>query len=442
MSALRLAEKGYSRRGARARPALRRRRVAAIDLGRPPLLLERRGSGCGDLPAVDVQGRDDRARAAASAAAASATRTRSTVPPGRFFKDPQWGELGDWEAELAPHYDDGRSGCSASSTTTHDDPADELLRELGEEIGVADTYRHDPRRRLLRRAGQDGARPVLRRRGARAHRLHALRRCMVGCPHGAKNTLVKNYLYLAERARRRGHARPRGRRRRAARRSRRRRGYAVVDRAPGARVAPASAERCTRPRRRPRGGRARHQRLLRAAATAARCRSSRPRSASCVRTNSEAILAVTADDSRRLQPARRDHLVASTPTPHPHRDRDLRRGGARCGCSTRCWPATARARHGRSSCSAQLLRHPLRFAQAAVAARLVAAHDHPAGDADARQRDRAARRRTPRRPCPAADRAGPRAAEPDLHPGRQPGGASGSPSGPAASPRARSRRPR
>ena len=24
-------------------------------------------------------------------------------------------------------------------------------------------------------------------------------RCMVGCPHGAKNTLVKNYLYLAER---------------------------------------------------------------------------------------------------------------------------------------------------------------------------------------------------------------------------------------------------
>ena len=23
---------------------------------------------------------------------------------------------------------------------------------------------------------------------------------MVGCPHGAKNTLVKNYLYLAERA--------------------------------------------------------------------------------------------------------------------------------------------------------------------------------------------------------------------------------------------------
>ena len=24
-------------------------------------------------------------------------------------------------------------------------------------------------------------------------------RCMVGCPHGAKNTLVKNYLYFAER---------------------------------------------------------------------------------------------------------------------------------------------------------------------------------------------------------------------------------------------------
>ena len=47
--------------------------------------------------------------------------------------------------------------------------------------------------------GQDGARPLLRRRGTRP-RPGCMRcgRCMVGCPHGAKNTLVKNYLWLAE----------------------------------------------------------------------------------------------------------------------------------------------------------------------------------------------------------------------------------------------------
>ena len=56
----------------------------------------------------------------------------------------------------------------------HDDPADQLLRELGEELGVGDTYK-DARRRVLRRAGQDRRRSVLRRRGSRPHRLPAVR---------------------------------------------------------------------------------------------------------------------------------------------------------------------------------------------------------------------------------------------------------------------------
>ena len=57
-----------------------------------------------------------------------------------FFTDPQWGELADWERELEPHYGTAEHMLGA---TTYDGvgPADELLREYGEEIGVGDTFK-------------------------------------------------------------------------------------------------------------------------------------------------------------------------------------------------------------------------------------------------------------------------------------------------------------
>ena len=30
------------------------------------------------------------------------------VPPTPFYQDPQWRDITDWEAELAPYYDQGR----------------------------------------------------------------------------------------------------------------------------------------------------------------------------------------------------------------------------------------------------------------------------------------------------------------------------------------------
>ena len=81
----------------------------------------------------------------------------------------------------------------------HDDPADQLLRELGEELGVGESYQQDAGRGVLRRAGR---RPSPTRifggEGPDRTGCRLCGRCMVGCPHGAKNTLVKNYLYFAE----------------------------------------------------------------------------------------------------------------------------------------------------------------------------------------------------------------------------------------------------
>jgi cholesterol oxidase len=118
----------------------------------------------------------------------------------RFYEDPQWAGLNDWETVLAPYYDEAERMLGVVAYD-QDDPADDLLREFAREIGVDDTYAKTRVGVLL--DGAPGARvPDPFFGGAGPERTACLRcgRCMVGCPHGAKNTLVKNYLYLAEQA--------------------------------------------------------------------------------------------------------------------------------------------------------------------------------------------------------------------------------------------------
>jgi len=119
------------------------------------------------------------------------------VPPSQFFQDAQWGDLEDWEAKLAPHYETAQR---MLGVTVHDrdDPADQLLRELGEELGVADTYSKTPVGVYLDNPGQTVSDPYFEGEGPERTGCMQCGRCMVGCPHGAKNTLVKNYLWLAE----------------------------------------------------------------------------------------------------------------------------------------------------------------------------------------------------------------------------------------------------
>jgi cholesterol oxidase len=119
------------------------------------------------------------------------------VPPSPFFEDPQWADLEDWEATLAPHYETAQR---MLGVVVHDrnDPADQLLREFGEELGVADTYRKTPIGVYLDNPGQTVPDPFFEGEGPERTGCMQCGRCMVGCPHGAKNTLVKNYLWLAE----------------------------------------------------------------------------------------------------------------------------------------------------------------------------------------------------------------------------------------------------
>lgn len=120
------------------------------------------------------------------------------VPPSPFFEDPQWGGLGDWERDLAPHYAEAQRMLGVV-VHDRDDPADQLLKELGEHLGVEDTYRKTPVGVYLDNPGRTVPDPYFGGEGPERTGCMQCGRCMVGCPHGAKNTLVKNYLWLAER---------------------------------------------------------------------------------------------------------------------------------------------------------------------------------------------------------------------------------------------------
>ncbi|GII53116.1 cholesterol oxidase [Planotetraspora thailandica] len=120
-------------------------------------------------------------------------------PLAPFFADPQWRHITDWKAELAPYYDQARRmlGVTVNPTTT---PADEVMRKVAERMGVGGTFRLAPVGVFFGAPGVEVDDPYFGGAGPRRRGCVECGECMTGCRHGAKNTLVKNYLHLAERA--------------------------------------------------------------------------------------------------------------------------------------------------------------------------------------------------------------------------------------------------
>ena len=78
------------------------------------------------------------------------------------------------------------------------------MEKVADEMGVGDTFHPTPVGRLLRRPRRRSratrvADPYFGGAGPDRNAVHRnCGECMTGCRHNAKNTLVKNYLYLAE----------------------------------------------------------------------------------------------------------------------------------------------------------------------------------------------------------------------------------------------------
>ena len=114
-----------------------------------------------------------------------------------FFEDPSWRDLADWEAELTPHYDTAERMLGVTDVA-FDSDGDVLLREMGEAFGVGDTYRHTRVGVYFGEEGVEHPDPYFDGDGPARTGCTRCGQCMVGCRYGAKNTLVKNYLWFAE----------------------------------------------------------------------------------------------------------------------------------------------------------------------------------------------------------------------------------------------------
>ncbi|MFN2562911.1 MAG: FAD-dependent oxidoreductase [Jatrophihabitans sp.] len=123
-------------------------------------------------------------------------------PPQPFYDDTQWAHITDWRDELAPHYDQAKRmlGVVTNPTTT---PSDVEMRRLAEQFGKGDTFHAAPVGVFFGRDGKEEPGQTVPDPyfgGAGPERTGCIQcgSCMTGCRHGAKNTLVTNYLYLAE----------------------------------------------------------------------------------------------------------------------------------------------------------------------------------------------------------------------------------------------------
>jgi cholesterol oxidase len=120
-------------------------------------------------------------------------------PDDAFYDDPQWREVADWRTELGPAYDlaSRMLGVTRNPTCTASDLA---MRAVADQMGVGHTFTLTPVGVFFGdQPGRTVPDPYFGGAGPARTGCIQCGECMTGCRHGAKNTLVKNYLYLAER---------------------------------------------------------------------------------------------------------------------------------------------------------------------------------------------------------------------------------------------------
>jgi cholesterol oxidase len=116
-----------------------------------------------------------------------------------FFSGLQWAHITDWADELDPYYDQASRMLGVVENPTHT-PADKVIKAVAEDLGVGETFHPTPVGVFFDTPGEVSADPYFGGAGPARTGCTECGACMTGCRVGAKNTLVKNYLYLAEQA--------------------------------------------------------------------------------------------------------------------------------------------------------------------------------------------------------------------------------------------------
>ncbi len=199
VSALRLAEKGYSvlvlERGKKLEakdfpksnwnvfrylwmPLLRCFGIQAMTLFRNVLILSGSGVGGGSL-----------------------VYANTLLEPGdAFYASPVWNQLAAWKKELAEHYATAKRmlGVTVNPYMTE---VDATLKHCASDMGKEETFTSVPVGIYFGAPGKEGQLvpdPYFGGAGPPRTGCNHCGGCMVGCRFGAKNTLDKNYLFFAQ----------------------------------------------------------------------------------------------------------------------------------------------------------------------------------------------------------------------------------------------------
>ena len=125
------------------------------------------------------------------------------VPEDGVFSSPAWSRIRrDWKERLAPFYALSMR-MLGTALNPYTNLADTALREVGEELGRQGSWSTMPVSILFAQSGGPGGQavgdPYFAGDGPARNTCCYCAGCSLGCRHNAKNTLLKNYLYFAER---------------------------------------------------------------------------------------------------------------------------------------------------------------------------------------------------------------------------------------------------
>ncbi|RME07734.1 MAG: GMC family oxidoreductase, partial [Anaerolineae bacterium] len=119
------------------------------------------------------------------------------VPSEATFATPAWNEPLPWGEVLAPFYETARRMLGVTPNPRFW-PADRVLQEIARQRGTEHTFRATEVGVFFGPEGEEVPDPYFDGQGPPRRGCTHCGACMVGCRYNAKNTLLKNYLYFAE----------------------------------------------------------------------------------------------------------------------------------------------------------------------------------------------------------------------------------------------------
>ena len=119
------------------------------------------------------------------------------IPKKAFYETGSWNNLADWETELKPYYQIALKMLGAAKNPILFD-GDKALKKLAKEINRENEFDTPNVAVFFGEPNVKVSDPYFNGKGPERVGCHFCGGCMTGCRHNSKNTLDKNYLFLAQ----------------------------------------------------------------------------------------------------------------------------------------------------------------------------------------------------------------------------------------------------